>query len=743
MKSIVDFIKDMTLEEKASLCSGFDFWRTKEIKRLNIPSVMVCDGPNGLRKQATRGDHMGLSVSVEAVCFPTGSASAATFDRNILKELGNKLGEAARNENLHTVLGPAMNIKRSPLCGRNFEYLSEDPYLAGELATSYVEGIQNHNVGVSIKHFAANNQEQNRMSTDVIISERALREIYLSAFEKVVKKAKPWAVMCAYNRINGTYCCENNWLLTDVLRKEWGFKGIVMTDWGAMNDRINALKAGLELEMPSSNGIRDRQIVKAVKEGKLDESVLDESVERLLTWIFNGLKEDSNKEIYSKDAQHEFAKKLAENAAVLLKNDNSVLPLKKEDKVIFIGTFAEKIRYQGGGSSHVNSYKVSNLLSLVDVPYYPGWGDDGVTCDIMRLKEALNATSQVNKVIVFAGLPDSYESEGFDRTHINLPSCQNELIKELEKTQKDIVVVLFNGSPIAMPWVSSVKGILEMNLGGEAVAEAIFNILYGKVNPSGHLAETYPLRLEDNPSYLSFPGNGKKVFYREDIFVGYRWYDSRKMPVLFPFGHGLSYTTFILSNPKLEKDTGNNIKVVVTLENTGTMAGATVVQVYVAPPLDGPDRPSHELKGFEKIYLEPKEKRQISFILDHRAFAYYSEDERKWAIPYGEYKLEIGFSSRDIREVLRVITGTKKAFNYDSTTTIEDFKKAGLDEKLPQEAKTLFKSFGVEEGTQSGVLDKKGATRMFLELPIHSMMSFVLVEDDFLDKVKESLEKQQ
>ncbi len=743
MKSIVDFIKDMTLEEKASLCSGFDFWRTKEIKRLNIPSVMVCDGPNGLRKQADRGDHMGLSASVEAVCFPTGSAAAATFDRNLLKELGCKLGEAAKNENLHTVLGPAMNIKRSPLCGRNFEYLSEDPYLAGELAASYVEGVQNHNVGVSIKHFAANNQEQNRMSTDVIISERALREIYLSAFEKVVKKAKPWAVMCAYNRINGTYCCENNWLLTDVLRKEWGFNGIVMTDWGAMNDRINALKAGLELEMPSSNGIRDRQIVKAVKEGKLDESVLDESVERLLTWIFNGLKEDQNKEIYSKDAQHEFARKLAENAAVLLKNDDSVLPLKKEDKVIFIGTFAEKIRYQGGGSSHVNSYKLSNLLSLVDVPYYPGWGDDGVTCDIMRLKEALNATSQVNKVIVFAGLPDSYESEGFDRTHIDLPSCQNELIKELEKTQKDIVVVLFNGSPIAMPWVSSVKGILEMNLGGEAVAEAIFNILYGKVNPSGHLAETYPLRLEDNPSYLSFPGNGKKVFYREDIFVGYRWYDSRKMPVLFPFGHGLSYTTFILSNPKLEKDTGNNIKVVVTLENTGTMAGATVVQVYVAPPLGGQDRPSHELKGFEKIYLEPKEKRQISFILDHRAFAYYSEDERKWSIPYGEYKLEIGFSSRDIREVLRVITGTKKAFNFDSTTTIEDFKKAGLDEKLPQEAKTLFKSFGVEEGTQSGVLDKKGAARMFLELPIHSMMSFVLVEDDFLDKVKESLEKQQ
>ena len=512
MRDIEALVKEMTTEEKCSLLSGLDMWHTKPVGRLGIPSVMVSDGPNGLRKQAEKGDIIGINSAVTAVCFPTGSAVASTFDRKLLRSLGSALGTAARAEGVHTLLGPAINMKRSPLCGRNFEYMSEDPYLAGELAAEYTLGVQSHGVGVSVKHFAANNQEYSRMSTDTIVSERALREIYLCAFERVVKKASPWTVMCSYNRINGKYSSENRWLLTDVLRSEWGFDGIVMTDWSAINHRDEALEAGLELEMPSSYGIRDRQIVKAVKEGKVKEEVLDEAVRRLLSWIFRD-SSDSNPVTYSLDEHHEMAKRIAWEAAVLLKNNNASLPLKDDEKVLFVGSYAKHARYQGGGSSHVSSYKVTSFLDGLDVPFEMGWSEDGFTRDADALDRVIAKAGKYDKTVIFAGLPDSYESEGVDRKHMMLPPCQDELISEVTKVCDSVIVVLSSGSPVTMPWAEDVSSILQLHLGGEASGEACRDIIYGKVNPSGHLAETYPLRLEDNPSYLSFPGSGKKVVY--------------------------------------------------------------------------------------------------------------------------------------------------------------------------------------------------------------------------------------
>ncbi|MDE6203428.1 MAG: glycoside hydrolase family 3 C-terminal domain-containing protein, partial [Lachnospiraceae bacterium] len=528
-RNLKELIGQMTLEEKAGMCSGLDFWHLKGVERLGIPSVMVSDGPHGLRKQDEKGDHLGINDSIKAVCFPPAVLSACSFDRELMGQFGDAIGREAQANDLSVVLGPGVNIKRSPLCGRNFEYYSEDPYLAGETAASFINGVQSHHVGTSVKHFAGNNQEFNRMSSSSNIDERTLREIYLPAFETAVKKAQPYTVMCSYNRLNGVFSSENRWLLTDVLREEWGFQGYVMSDWGAVNERVPGLKAGLELEMPSSNGANDQEIIAAVKNGDLEESVLDQAVERILHIIFKYTDNREDAE-FTLEKDHALAARIAEESMVLLKNEN-VLPLKEDEKIAFIGEFAAKPRYQGGGSSHINSFRVSSILEEVKdrpgITYVKGFSADSDLYDDVLAREAIDAAAKADKAVIFAGLPDSFESEGYDRTHMRLPQCQNRLIEEVLKVQPETIVVLHNGSPVEMPWLSRVKGILEAYLGGQAVGTALAGILFGKVNPSGKLAETMPYKLSDNPSHLCF-GDAENVDYNEGIFVGYRYYEAKE-----------------------------------------------------------------------------------------------------------------------------------------------------------------------------------------------------------------------
>ena len=627
MEHVLDvkkLVNELTLEEKASLCSGADFWHTKAIDRLNIPAAMVSDGPHGIRKQESLADHMGVAESIKAIGFPTASAMACSFDRDLLHKVGDALGEECVAEDLAVLLGPGINMKRSPICGRNFEYYSEDPVVAGELGAAFVNGVQEHGVGTSLKHFAANNQEWRRMSISAEIDERTLREIYLAAFETVVKKAQPWTIMCSYNRINGVYSCENDWLLNKVLRDEWGFEGLVMTDWGAMDERVPSLKAGLDLEMPDCHGETDKLIVKAVQSGELEEPVLDTAVERILTMVDKYLTArkgidpasmvhplpSSVERGYDVAAHHALARTTAEQSAVLLKNED-ILPLQKDKKIAFIGEFAKVPRIQGGGSSHINNTSVESALDAAgdSVSYAQGFHIDEETTDETLLQEAITLAKESDVAVIFAGLPDSFESEGFDRTHLNMPANQNELIARISEVQPNVVVVLHSGSPIAMPWLDKVAGVLQMYLAGQASGGAAVNLLFGDATPCGKLAETFPLHLEDNPSYLNFPGNREKVCYQEGVFIGYRYYDKKKMDVLFPFGYGLSYTDFTYSNMKVTVNGKNaadvdviketdEIVVSADITNTGNCDGAEIVQLYIKNPVVYEIRPEKELRDF-------------------------------------------------------------------------------------------------------------------------------------------------
>ena len=509
-RNVKKIVSQMTLEEKAGMCSGKDFWHLKSVERLGIPEVMVSDGPHGLRKQAENTDHLGINESIKAVCFPTACATACSFDRDLLEEMGSALGKECQAENVSVLLGPAVNIKRSPLCGRNFEYFSEDPYLAGQMAKAHIQGVQKEGVGTSIKHFAANNQEYHRMSASSEVDERTLREIYLAAFETPIKEAKPKTVMCSYNQINGVFASEDPWLLDEVLRKEWGYEGYVMSDWGAVNERVPGLKAGLELEMPASGGEPDRQIVEAVKNGTLKEEILDRAVERILNVIFDYV-DHKKDEVFDMEKDHALAEKVETESMVLLKNEG-ILPLKKGSRVAFIGAFAKNPRYQGGGSSPINSFRVTGALEaaegMADITYAEGYGLEKDEIDEALVTEAVKAAKEAEVAVIFAGLPDAFESEGYDRVHMKMPNCQNHLIQEVCKVQPNVVVVLHNGSPVEMPWADEVKGILEAYLGGQAVGAAEAKILFGDANPCGKLAETIPYKLSDNPSYLNFPGDG-------------------------------------------------------------------------------------------------------------------------------------------------------------------------------------------------------------------------------------------
>ena len=519
-EKIKDLIAKMTLEEKAAMCSGADFWHTESCERLEIPASMVSDGPHGLRKQDDKADHLGVNESIKAVCFPAGCGTAASFNRDLLYHMGETLGNECQAEGVSVILGPAVNIKRSPLCGRNFEYYSEDPLVASEIAGSLIRGVQSKHVGTSLKHFLANNQETRRMSVDEIIDERTLNEIYLAAFEGAVKKAKPWTVMCSYNKINGTYTAAHHKYLTETLRDKWGFDGYVMSDWGAVNDRVEDLKAGLDLEMPSSMGVNDQLIVEAVQNGTLEEQVLDTAVERILNIVYRYNENRDTEAVFDLDHDHEVAKKVAEETIVLLKNEN-VLPLTEGEEIAFIGKYAKKPRYQGGGSSHINSHKITGALDAAEaagnthIVYAQGFDDKEDKTDEVLLAEAVETAKKAKAAVIFAGLPDAFESEGFDRKHMRMPDCQNELIERVAAVQPNTIVVLHNGAPVEMPWADRVKGILEAYLGGQAVGGAEYDILFGKVNPSAKLPETFPKQLEDNPSYLAGFGEGDHVEYRK------------------------------------------------------------------------------------------------------------------------------------------------------------------------------------------------------------------------------------
>ena len=739
MANVKELVSKLTLEEKAGLCSGADFWHTKAVERLGIPSTMVSDGPHGLRKQDLEADHLGINESIKAVCFPAGCGTAASFNRELLREMGETLGNECQAEGVSVILGPAVNIKRSPLCGRNFEYFSEDPYLATEIAGSMINGVQSRNVGTSIKHFLANNQEHRRMSSSSEIDERTLREIYLAAFEGAVTRQKPWTVMCSYNRINGTYAAENKTYLTDVLRGEWGFDGYVMSDWGAVNRRVEDLAAGLDLEMPSSGGVNDKLIIEAVQSGKLEEAILDTAVERILNIVFRYENGRDAFAVFDRDADHEKARKVAEETIVLLKND-SILPLNKTANIAFIGKYAAEPRYQGGGSSHINSHKVTSAMDAVsgmkNITYSQGFRDDVDETDETLLKEAVEAAKSAETAVIFAGLPEAFESEGFDRSHMRMPDCQNRLIAAVAAVQPNTVVVLHNGSPVEMPWADCVKGIVEAYLGGQAVGAAVTDILFGVVNPSAKLPETFPQKLEDNPSYLYYQGEGDRVEYREGVFVGYRYYDTKKMDVLFPFGHGLSYTTFAYSNMKLSSDSirdTDTLTVSVDVTNTGDRAGKEVVQLYVSATASSVIRPVKELREFAKVEVAPGETKTVTFTLDKRAFSYWETKIHDWYAETGTYQLQAGSSSRDIRLTADVqVTSTRSLpvhFTLDSCfgDIMENPKAAAILAPLSSMAGAIapIASEDAEEGNvSSSAISKEMMMAMMRYMPLRGIISF-------------------
>lgn len=676
-----DLIAKMTLEEKASMCDGLDFWHSQPIDRLGIKSVGLNDGPHGIRKKgdpdAAKKGETDLLKGVPAICFPTASATACSWDVDLIREMGEALGDECRKERVSVLLGPGTNIKRSPLCGRNFEYFSEDPELAGEMSAAFINGVQSKGIGTSLKHYAANNQETRRMTVNTVVDERTLREIYLRPFEIAVKKAQPWTIMCAYERLNGYYCAENKWLLTDVLRNDFGYENLVVTDWGAENERVPGLKAGNELEMPTSSGEGTRLIVEAVNSGELEEAVLDHAVDLILDMVDKSVK-TLGEYTYDPDAHHEISKKIATQCMVLMKNDGNILPLKKEQKIAVIGEMAKKPRYQGAGSSLINPIKLDNAYDTlkamgVNFEYAQGYSTEkkNKITDESFIAEAVEKAKNAEVALLFIGLTDEFETEGNDRKHLGIPPLHNKLVEEVLKVNRNVVVVLSGGASVEMPWADSVPAILNQFLTGQAAGSAVCDILYGEVNPSGKLAETYPMALEDNSSANYFPGTSVSVEYREGVYVGYRYYDSANIPVRFPFGHGLSYTTFEYSDLKLSadriKDT-DTLTVTFKIKNTGSCDGAEIAQLYVSDVESTIYRPVKELKGFKKVFLKVGEEKEVSIELGKRAFAFYNVDAHDWQVESGEFKILVGASSRDIK--------MEASVNVESTSNypIPDYK---------------------------------------------------------------------
>ena len=667
-EQVPELLAQLTLEEKCSLLSGSDFWHTQPIERLEIPALMVSDGPHGLRKQAEGADDMGLEESVPATCFPTAAALASTWDAALLGEVGRALAEEAKTQGVGVILGPGVNLKRSPLCGRNFEYFSEDPFLAGELAAALVSGIESEGVGTSLKHFAANNQETDRMRINARIDERTLREMYLSIFERIIEKARPATLMCSYNRINNTYSSENHWLLTEVLRDEWGFDGLVMTDWGAVHDRAAGVAAGLDLEMPSSRGWNDQLVAEAVRVGALAESDLDRVVTRVLQLVarYHREMQQTSADSFDPDAHHELACRVATRSAVLLKNEDTALPLLELDDVVVIGEMARTPRYQGAGSSQVNPTRLDSALNVLrrrypGLPFEPGYplpGSPVADSPAEHLLRKAQSAASCRTVLLFLGLPAEDESEGYDRQHISLPANHVALLHAVRRTADTVIVLLSNGAAVeTASWEADADAILELWLGGQGCSEAVARLVTGEESPSGRLAETIPVKLEQHPSQLNFPGEAGEVRYGEGIFVGYRGLQQLGNQPSYPFGHGLTYTTFEFSDLQAELatitdgmspgDTVLTTRFAVT--NTGDRSGVAVPQLYLGYPDSTVVRPLRELRGFRRVELEPGETTDVEVQVSRRELSFWDVHTHSWRMEPGRLRIEIGVSVEDIK----------------------------------------------------------------------------------------------
>lgn len=728
-------VSDLTLEEKASLTSGASFWYTKPIERVGVPAIMVTDGPHGLRKQREGGDHLGLGDSVPATCFPPAVGLGSSWDVDLVHRVGEALGVETSIENVAVLLGPGINIKRSPLCGRNFEYLSEDPIVSGVLGAAVVRGIQSQGVGTSLKHFAANNQEDDRMRSSSDIDPRPLREIYLRGFQRVVEDAQPWTVMCSYNRINGVYASEDPWLLTSVLRDEWGFEGLVVSDWGAVNERVPSVAAGMDLEMPSSNGVTDAQLVAAVNDGSLDESVLDTAAGRVLDLVRKST-EGAGRVAgpLDVDAHHALAREAAGRSIVLLKNDGALLPLAKGTKLAVIGEFAEKPRYQGAGSSMINPTCLDSALEGIrelatgDVAYARGFSNAVQVTDAETAAlrdEAVAAASVADVAVVFLGLPARLESEGYDRDDIDLPAEQLALLDAVLAVNPKTVVVLSNGGVVALPFADRVPVILEAWLLGQAGGGATADVLFGDVNPSAKLTETIPLRLEDTPAFLDFPGEFSHVRYGEGLFVGYRWYDARRTDVAFPFGHGLSYTTFSYGDAAAAVNGNGDIEVSVAVTNTGDRAGREIVQVYTGLPGGSVQRPVRELKAFASVALEPGETRTVTLTVRRADLAYWDIRLNGWVVEGGEYVVDVAASSRDIRSTAVVqVEGDPIMLPLSRTSSIGEVMAHPVVGPMVQAA--IAQMMGSMDGVADIMPEGVDASKMMESFPIGRAGMFAL-----------------
>jgi beta-glucosidase len=729
-------LAELTLEEKASLSLGSDFWHTAPVERLGIPAIMVSDGPHGLRVQPEQGDHVGISDSVPATCFPTACALASSWDPELVRGIGEALGREARAQGVAVVLGPGINIKRSPLCGRNFEYFSEDPLLSGVLGAAMIDGVQSQGVGTSLKHYAVNNQETDRLRVSAEVDERTLREIYLAGFERAVMKARPWTVMCAYNKANGTYASQHAWLLTTVLRGEWGFDGLVVSDWGAVHDRVAALAAGLDLEMPPDRGVSDAAIVSAVRAGQLDEGVLDTAVARVLQLVDRATANPEPPPMLDADAHHALARSAAAECAVLLKNQDRLLPLRPAagDTIAVIGEFARTPRYQGAGSSQVNPTRVDIPLEAlraavpegVEVAFAAGYGIDPSDHDEELVAEAVALAGRAEVVVAFLGLPAAAESEGFDRSHLDLPANQTALLARLAGANPKLAVVLANGSAVRLSdWEQHAKAVLECWLSGQAAGGAAADLLVGVANPSGRLAETLPLRLEDTPSFLNFPGEAGHVRYGEGIFVGYRGYDKLDRQVSYPFGHGLSYTSFdyadLTTNLTGRHQDGDLVvEVACRVTNTGHRRGKEVVQLYVRDPEASVARPVRELKAFAKVDLDPGETTVVEFTLAARDLSWWSTSRGDWVLEGGEFELAVGASSRDLRRTTTVdIAAPPLPVRLDGMSTLEEWLAD------PSGSALLHKAVGTDEdGRPKGILGDEELLPVIGNFPISTLAAF-------------------
>ena len=716
-------VNDLTLEEKASLTSGGDAWHLQGVKTKGIPGYMITDGPHGLRKSlASSTGETDLNDSVPATCFPPAAGLSSSWNPELIHQVGEAMAEECIQEKVAVILGPGVNIKRNPLGGRCFEYWSEDPYLAGHEAVGIVAGVQSKGVGTSLKHFAANSQETDRLRISANISQRALREIYFPAFEHIVKEAQPWTIMCAYNCINGVHAAQDRWLLTDVLRDEWGFQGIVMSDWGADHDRVASLNAGLNLEMPPS--YTDDQIVYAARDGRIQPAQLDRMAQGMIDLV-NKTRAAMSIDDYhfDVDAHDEVAHQAAIESMVLLKNDDDILPVAANAKIAVIGEFARTPRYQGGGSSHITPTKMTSFLDTlaardVDTAFAPGFTLDLEPADAKLEAEAVETAKNADVVLMFLGLPEAAESESFDRETLDIPAKQVELLKAVAAENKNIVVVLSNGSvvPVA-PWAGNAKGILESWLLGQAGGPALADVIFGKVSPSGKLAQTIPMDINDDPSMINWPGEEGHVDYGEGVFVGYRYYDTYDKAVDYPFGFGLSYATFAIDGVNVAKTGANTAHVTATVTNTSDVDAAETVQVYVAPGKAAVARPKHELKGFRKVFLKAGESAEISFDLDERAFAYWSEKFNDWHVEAGEYTVEVGTSSRDIAAVAVVtLDGDGKALPLDEWSTFGEWADDPVGSKI------VASVYAEGEAGNLPQLPDNDMMRMFLKsMPINSM----------------------